>query len=101
MSDFAVCEISGKQYKLTPNNPIEVDFLDSQKDFEAVVLLLSENGKLRIGSPYLKEKLTLRFVESTRGDKIRVAKFHSKANYRKIVGHKSKQTKLVWSVKNS
>jgi len=99
MSDFAVCEISGKQYKLIPNKPFEVDFLGNEKDFEAAVLLLSENGKVKIGTPYLKEKLTLKFLESTRGEKIRVAKFHAKANYRKVIGHKSKQTKLVWSVK--
>ncbi len=101
MSDFAICEISGKQYKLTPNNPIEVDFLDSEKDVEVAVLLLSENGKVKIGTPYLKEKLSLKFVASTRGDKIRVAKFHAKANYRKVIGHKSKLTKLVWSVKKT
>lgn len=101
MSDFAICEISGKQYKLTPNSPIEVDFLDSDKDIEAAVLLLSENGRVKIGTPYLKKKLSLEFVASTRGNKIRVAKFHAKANFRKVMGHKSKLTKLVWSVKKS
>lgn len=98
MSDFAVCEISGKQYKLTPNKPIEVDFLDNEKDIEAAVLLLSQNGKVKVGTPYLKEKLPLKFLASTRGEKIRVAKFHAKANYRKVTGHRSKLTKLVWSV---
>lgn len=101
MSDYAICEISGKQYKLIPNNPIEVDFLNEVKEVEVAVLLLSQGGKVKIGNPYLKEKLNLKFVETTRGDKIRVAKFHAKANYRRVIGHRSKQTKLVWSVKKA
>lgn len=100
MDNFAVCEISGKQYKVLPNQPIEVDFLgEENKKIEAQVLLLLENGKLSIGKPFLKEKVTLDFIESIKSDKIRVAKFHPKANFRKATGHRAKKTRVVWSVK--
>jgi ribosomal protein L21 len=100
MLDFAVCEISGKQYKLVPNQPIEVDYLgEIDKEISAQVLILSEDGKLKVGTPYLKETLTLDYIESIKADKIRVAKFHAKANYRKVTGIRPKKTRVVLSVK--
>ena len=100
MLDYAVCEISGKQYKILPNKPLEVDWLgDESKKIDVSVLLLSEENKLKFGNPYLKEKLTLDVLETTKGEKIRVAKFHAKANFRKVTGHRAKKTKVVYSVK--
>lgn len=101
MSDYAICELGGKQYKLTPNNPVDVDLYSGDKNIEVEILLLSENGKVKIGTPYLKEKLALNFLENTKGDKIRVAKFHAKANFRKVIGHRAKKTRFVWSVKKA
>ncbi len=95
MLDYAVCEISGKQYKVIPNKPLEVDFLGVDKNIEVSVLLLSENGKIEIGTPYLKDKLTLEYLDTVKMDKIRVAKFHAKANYRRVSGMRTKKTKVV------
>jgi len=100
MLNYAVLEISGKQYLLYPNVPLNVDYLgEDKKKIDVSVLLSSEDGKIKLGKPYLKEKLSLDVVENVRGEKIRVAKFHAKANYRKVRGHRSKLTKVVFSVK--
>lgn len=100
MLDFAICEISGKQYKVIPNQPLEVDFLsDLEKKIEVLVLLISEDGKIKVGTPYLKDKFMLDYVDTIKTDKIRVAKFHAKANFRKVTGARSKKTRLVLSVK--
>lgn len=100
MLNYAICEISGKQYKVLPNSPFEIDYQgEGGKDIEASVLLIADEGKLHLGKPYLKEKLTLNFVENLKGEKIRVAKFHAKANYRRVSGSKRKLTKLILSVK--
>lgn len=100
MLQYAVCEINKKQYQVIPNKELLIDFQDGdQKEIEVGVLLLAEVGKLKIGNPYLKEKLTLKVVEQTRGNKIRVSKFHAKANYRRVTGARSKLTKVVYSVK--
>lgn len=101
MLDYAICDILGKQYKITSGKVIEVDFLGEVKDIEASILLLSEGGKVKVGSPYLKEKLILKSLETVKGDKLRVAKFHAKANYRKVRGHRAKKTRLIWSVKKA
>lgn len=100
MLDYAVCEVNKRQYKVIPNTKLLLDFQEGdQKEIEANILLLALGGKLKIGNPYLKEKLTLKVVEQTYGKKIRVAKFHAKANYRRVTGARSKLTKVVYSVK--
>ena len=100
MLNYSVCEISGKQYKVVPNKPLVVDYLGGdEKQIEANVLLISEDGKIQVGNPYLGEKLKLDRVENVRGEKIRVSKFHAKANYRRTTGHKAKLTKVVLTVK--
>ena len=100
MLDYAICEISGKQIKVIPNQPIEVDFLgEVNKKIEAQVLLISEGGQIKVGTPFLKEKLSLEYLDTIKADKIRVAKFHAKANYRRVTGARSKKTRLVYSVK--
>lgn len=95
MINYAICEISGKQYKVIPGKTFEVSLQEEGKDVEVNVLLLSEDDKLELGTPYLKEKLTLKRVEDSKGKKIRVSKFHAKANYRRTIGYRSKITKLV------
>lgn len=102
MFDYAVCQISGKQYKVLPNQPLEVDWLGEEtKKIEAEVLLLSEGNKVQFGTPFLKEKLSFDVLETTRGEKIRVAKFHAKANYRKVTGSRSRRSKIIYSVKKA
>ncbi len=101
MLNYAICEISGKQYKVVPGQTLEVALQpESDKDIEASVLLLSEDSRLKIGSPYLKEKLTFKRVKDTKGPKIRVSKFHAKANYRRTTGYRSKVTKVVLEKKS-
>lgn len=96
MLNYAICEISGKLYKVVPDRILGVNFQgEGSKDLEANVLLLSEDDKLKIGNPYLKEKLTLRRIEDVKGVKIGVSKFHAKANYRKTIGFRPKITKVM------
>ena len=102
MFDYAICEINKKQVKILPNQEFLLDLLVGDvKQVEANVLILAEGGKLQIGKPYLKEKLTLKVLDQAQGDKIRVAKFHSKANYRRVTGARAKFTRVVYSVKKS
>lgn len=99
MFDYAICEIKGKQYKVLPNIPFQVDYLGENRDnrdIEVKVLIAVFNGKLQIGKPYLKEKVTLKVIENIKGKKIRVSKYHAKANYRRTTGIKPKYTKVLF-----
>lgn len=96
MLNYAICEIRGKKYKIIPSKPLFVDFLgDKEKKIEVPVLILSEGGKVKVGTPYLREKITLNVLETVKGSKIRVAKFHAKANYRRVRGSRATLSKII------
>lgn len=94
MFDWAICEIAGKQIKVLPGKPFEVT-LKKGEEALAKILLIAGGGKIKLGKPYLKEELKFKVVEKKQGEKIRVFKYHAKANYRKVKGFRSKLTKLV------
>ena len=98
--DYAICEISGKQYLVYPNQAFEVDLQSTDaKKIEASVLLVAQNGNIKIGKPYLVDKITLTCLEEVKQKKVRSAKFHAKANYRRVVGLRPRKTKVVYAVK--
>lgn len=100
MLKYAILEIGGGQYKLTPGQPLKIETsCEPGKTFEAPILMLVEDGKIRIGKPYIKDKLELKCLEVLKGEKIRVAKFHAKANYRKVKGYRASLAKVIWDVK--
>jgi ribosomal protein L21 len=94
--DYLIVQISGRQYKVEENKPFAVDFLGEEKTLEAEVLARSKGGKLEVGAPFLKDKAKFEVI-GTHKTKIRVAKYHAKANTRKVRGQKqlSSTIKLV------
>lgn len=98
MVNYIVVEISGKQMIVAPNKPFLVDYQgEDKKELSAKVLLKSEDQKITLGNPYLKDEAKFKVVSSEKLPKIRVAKFHAKANFRKVKGIRPKATKLVLS----
>lgn len=94
MLKYAVVEISGKQYKVVAEQALTVDFLGDIKNFEcSKVLLKVEDDKISLGNPYLKEKLSFE-VLGVQSDKIRVATYKAKANYRRVKGGKKLLSKI-------
>ena len=94
--DFAICEISGRQYLVKPGQIIEVDKLIVNGKILSVekVLLLADKGGVRVGTPYLKETLELEVIGNVKKPKIRVATYHAKANYRRVKGQRREVTML-------
>ncbi len=93
---YAVIKIQGHQYKVSEKDEILVDKLGETKA-EAEVLLISEDGKVALGKPFLKDaKVTLKIVEPiVAGEKIYVAKYKAKSRYRRRIGFRPKYTKLL------
>lgn len=98
MLKYAILNIKGKQYKALPNIAFKIDWVGSGKKIEAEALVLSD-GKVSIGKPNLAEKITLEVKGDVLGTKVRVSKFHAKANYRRVTGIRPKYSEVVWSVK--
>ena len=90
---YAVIKVAGKQYKVSEEEKLLVDKL--KDDFSVDVLMVNNNGDLKIGKPYLDKKLVkYRVGEVTKGKKIDVIKYKAKSRYRKHIGFRPKYTIL-------
>mgnify|MGYP001572747124 CR=1 FL=1 len=92
MAKYTILEIAGKQFKAEPGKPFEVTI--QGEALEAKILMIVDD-KVVIGKPYLKETVKLKILEQKKGKKIRVAKFHAKANYRKVRGFRPQISRVV------
>ena len=92
---YSVVQIGSRQYLIEPGKTFEVDLLPVEKTLKVDKVLLKVDGdKVEVGMPYLKETLDLEVLGNIKKDKIRVAKFHAKANYRKVIGSRRQMTLL-------
>ncbi len=95
---YAVVKISGKQYKVSEGDILEVDKLPNKvgdKIDLPEVLLLAEDSQVKIGQPILAEvKVSAKILEQFKGDKIRVARFKAKVRHRQVRGFRALLTKL-------
>lgn len=95
MLNYAVVEISGRQYKVKPDQILEVDYLGDIQDFKCDKILVKSDGNdLLIGAPYLKDTLKFEVLESIKKPKIRVAKYSAKANSRTVKGSRRIVSKI-------
>jgi large subunit ribosomal protein L21 len=97
---FAVVEIGGRQYKVTQNEVIEVEKLDSEAgnsiNFDKILLVSEDDGKdLKVGQPYVDgASVTAKVVENFKAPKIIVHKFIAKKRHSKTNGHRQNLTRL-------
>ena len=63
---------------------------------QADVLLVSKDGKVRVGKPVVKDaKVVIKVLGEEKGEKIDVYKYKSKSRYRRHTGFRSQLTKLL------
>jgi large subunit ribosomal protein L21 len=89
---FAVIKSGGKQYKVAKDDVIEVERTGAEagKSVEIKdVLMLSDGGKVEIGSPMLKgASVKAEVMKLSRGPKIIIFKKRRRKNYRRKKGHR-------------
>ncbi len=95
---YAVIETGGKQYRVQQGDTIFIEKLDAN-DGDKVsfdkVLLISNEGKVEAGKPYVQNaKVEASVIESGKAKKIIVFKYKAKKNYRKKQGHRQPYTKI-------
>jgi len=95
MSDYAVLRIKGHQYKVSEGQEILVDRVGDAK-LQADVLLVSQEGKVSVGKPVVKDaKVVIKVLGEEKGEKIDVYKYKSKSRYRRHTGFRSQLTRLL------
>ncbi len=103
---YAIIESCGKQYKVAEGDVVFFEKLDVEEGKKVTfdnVILVSEEGKVQVGNPYVKGvKVEGKVVSHGKGKKIIVFKMKPKKNYRRKQGHRQPYTKVeITSIKTA
>jgi large subunit ribosomal protein L21 len=96
---YAIVEIGGKQYKVTPKQTIEVERLDVPEggiiELDKV-LFIGEDKDTLVGNPIIKgAKVVATSLGEAKGEKVIVFRYKSKVRYRSKRGHRQTYTKIL------
>ena len=96
---YAVVETSGKQYKVSAGEIIDVDKLPlkvgEQIEFDRV-LLVADGEEVHVGQPTIEgAKVLATVTDHVKGPKIIVFKYKPKERYRLKKGHRQAYTRLT------
>lgn len=95
---YAIIETGGKQYQVEEGKSIFVEKLNLEEGAKVCfdrVLLVSNDGDIKVGSPVVEGAKVEGTVElNGRGKKVIIFKFKAKKNYRKKKGHRQPFTKV-------
>ncbi len=102
---YAVIEACGRQYKVQKGDVVFFEKLDSEEgktvSFDKVVLV-SDEGKVQVGNPYVSgAKVEGKVVAHGKGKKVVVFKYKPKKNERKTQGHRQEYTKVEITAVNA
>ena len=103
---YAIIESCGKQYKVAEGDVVFFEKLDVEEGKKVTfdkVVLVSDEGKVQVGNPYVKGvKVEGKVVAHGKAKKIIVFKMKAKANYRRRYGHRQPYTKVeITSIKTA
>lgn len=89
---YAIVDIAGQQFKVEKDQKIFVHRLEDEEgskvDFQKV-LLLDEDGKIKIGKPFVKKAcVTATILSHLKGDKVTIFKKKRRKGYQKENGHR-------------
>jgi large subunit ribosomal protein L21 len=95
---YALIEFKGKQYKAENGGLLKVDRIEGEKgasvDIDSI-LLLSDEGSVKVGAPYVAGAKVKAVVEDHGKDKkIIVFKYEPKKDHRRKYGHRQQYTLL-------
>ncbi|MDE2817730.1 MAG: 50S ribosomal protein L21 [Chloroflexota bacterium] len=95
---FAVVEIAGKQYRVSPGDRIAVERLDAEPGSEISldsVLLTSTDDGVTVGTPVIDgASVRAQVVREEKDSKVLVLKYKRKNRYRHLSGHRQTHTVL-------
>ena len=93
---YAVLETGSKQYRVSAGDTLQVERLTTEAGQSVTfdrVLLISNDGKVTVGSPTVASaSIVADVVEHLRGDKKIAFKLKRRKGYRKTIGHRQELT---------
>lgn len=95
---YAIFKTGGKQLKAEVGQKLFVEKLNVKNGQEVVfdeVLLVGDNGKVKVGTPLVKgAKVTAKVVKNGKAKKVLVFKYKAKSNYHILKGHRQPYTQV-------
>ena len=95
---YAVIESCGKQYKVTEGDVVFFEKLDAEEGKKVTfdkVILVSDEGKVQVGNPYVKSmKVEGKVVSHGKGKKITVFTYKPKKSSKRKMGHRQPYSKI-------
>ncbi len=96
---YAVFVTGGKQYKVSVDDVLYIEKLEANPEdivtFDKV-LLISDEGSLKAGTPYVAgAKVEAKVEKNGKGKKVRIFKMKPKKGYRRRMGHRQPYTKIT------
>jgi large subunit ribosomal protein L21 len=95
---YAVINTGGKQYRVSKGDTIQIEKLDKDEGETILfdkVLLISNDGKVTIGKPFLETGKIEGIVKAQgRDKKVSIIKFHRRKHYKRQAGHRQSFTQV-------
>ncbi len=95
---YAVIKTGGKQYRVSPGDLLVVEKLDGEPGKSVAfgeVLMLGDGDKITVGAPAIDgASVTATFIETRKGEKIKVFKKIRRQGYRRTGGHRQQESVL-------
>ncbi len=96
---YAIVETGGKQYRVTPGQVIEVDFLDAIDGTTVEldrVLFIGDGSTIITGKPTIEGAKVLATSQGdVKSEKTIALKFKNKTRYSRKIGHREKYSKIA------
>lgn len=93
---YAIIEAGSKQYKVVPGEIIDVELLEEKAaiNFDKV-LLISDEGKFEVGTPFVKGAVvSAKVLGNGKDAKVTIFKYKNKTNYHRKIGHRQPYTRV-------
>lgn len=94
---YAIIETGGKQYRVAEGDVIYVEKLNAEAEQEVVFdkVVALNNGKLKIGKPYVKDAVVKGVVlKNGKAKKVTVFTYKPKKGSSRKMGHRQPYTKV-------
>ncbi|MHC4084842.1 MAG: 50S ribosomal protein L21 [Planctomycetota bacterium] len=102
---YAVIEQGGKQYKIAQGDCINIELTDVSPDAKTMeldkVLLINDDKKVKIGTPYLKGAKVIVSFQTTaeesviKGKKLYPMHLRRRKNSKRRIGHRQKYLQVI------
>lgn len=93
---YAIIETGGKQYRVQEGDEIDVELLNTEKQFTFdKVLLVSDGNSPKIGAPHVpKCAVHAEVLGESKGPKVIAFKYKKCKNFRRTVGHRQRYSRI-------